>query len=163
MFTTAGRVISLLSATIGIARTQADEFLRKFRDRGNSGGNSETDGGNPDRRDVRRFLRIRTWGWPAQARFGFSGDVHTSQTVGQRTSQIVLMPWGLTRFHHKSPRSLSAVTIVPFDSFAALSRSGQAPVVYHRRKPMNLRIRVGAANCRTQAKPGLSGPPALSG
>jgi hypothetical protein len=78
------------------------------------------------------------------------------------------MPWGLTRFHesrslgfpfdsaqgfgkvgisaagsgaHQAPQ-LSAATIAPFDSFAALSRSGQAPVVYHGRKPANLRVRV---------------------
>jgi hypothetical protein len=40
--------------------------------------------------------------------------------------------------------SVSAATIAPFDSFAALSRSGQAQFVYHGRKPTNLRVSLGA-------------------
>ena len=36
---------------------------------------------------------------------------------------------------------LSAATIAPFDSFAALSRSGQAQFVYYGRWPTNLRVR----------------------
>jgi hypothetical protein len=39
--------------------------------------------------------------------------------------------------------SLSAVTSAPFDSFAELSRSGQAPVAYHRRKLTDLRLGLG--------------------
>jgi hypothetical protein len=63
------------------------------------------------------------------------------------------MPSGLTRFQHTGQGhfALSAATIGPFDSFAALSRSGQALVVYHGRKPTNLRVGIGAGAAQFQA------------
>src|ERR1035441_5456770 len=47
--------------------------------------------------------------------------------------------------------SLSAATIAPFDSFAVLSRSGQAPLACHRREPTNLRVSLGAGAAQLQA------------
>src|SRR5258707_4727203 len=46
--------------------------------------------------------------------------------------------------------SPSAATIAPFDSFAALSRSGQAPFADHGRKPTNLRVSVRARAAQLQ-------------
>jgi hypothetical protein len=49
------------------------------------------------------------------------------------------LEWSSESFRH-----ILLFTTAPFDTFAALSRSEQAPFAYHRREPSNLRIGLGA-------------------
>jgi hypothetical protein len=166
MFTTAGRVISSLPATIGIARTQADEFLRKFRDRGNSRGNSETGGGNPDRRDVHRFLRIRTWrvarSSPLWLQWGCSRVTDCWPTNKPDCPHAM----GTNAFSPQVAKVISSLSVLPSPHSTPSLRSVAQGRLRLFTTDASRRICESGLERRTAAlkpKPGLSGPPALSG
>jgi hypothetical protein len=92
-------------------------------------------------------------GSPVKPGFGLSGDVHPSQ-IGPGLTQARLSSCrGDPLVFSTAGRvisSSSAVTTVPFDSFAPLSRPGQAAFNYHRRESANLRVGIGAFAARVQ-------------
>jgi hypothetical protein len=88
-------------------------------------------------------------GGPLKPSFGLSGDVHVTHLI--RRTKLDCSRRGDSRVFSVAGRVislLSAGSIVPFDSFAGLSRSGQASVVYRGLKPANLRVGVGAGTAQ---------------